>query len=89
MQQTPQLLEAVLQRRSGNQQPVIGVKLFERLVQQRVVVLEPMRLVDHQTGPADGAQKRLVLQQNLVRRQERVKLKSFVSGMTPLVLAQL
>ena len=57
VQQSPQFLERVLQRRAGHQQPVVGVEVLQTLVQQRVVVLEPMSLVNNQAGPVQVSQE--------------------------------
>ena len=68
---------------------MIGVKLHQRLVEERVVVLESMRLVDGERGPGHGTKERLVLQQDLVRRDDHIELQPLVSGMAPLELTNL
>ena len=68
---------------------MVGVKLHQRLVQERVVVLESMRLVDGERGPGHGTKERLVLQQDLVGRDDHVELQPLVSGVAPLKFTNL
>ena len=63
-------------------------ELGEGSVEERVVVLESVCLVDRQHRPADGSEELLVLQQDLVRSEDGVKLESLVR-MTPFVLSDL
>ena len=70
----PELLERVLQRRAGDEQPMVGVELDERLVEERVFVLEPVRLVDDEGGPRHAVEERLVLEQYLVGGEYDVAL---------------
>lgn len=67
---------------------MVGPELCESSVEKRVVVLESVSLVHHQHCPADGPQELLVLQQNLVRGENGVKLQPLVR-MAPFVLSDL
>ena len=67
---------------------MVGPELCERSVEKRVVVLESVSLVHHQDCPADGPQELFVLQQNLVRGENGVKLQPLVR-MAPFVLSDL
>lgn len=57
MQQGPQLLQGVLQRRARDQQPVVGLEVHHGLVEERVVVLQPVGLVHADEGPVHAAQE--------------------------------
>ena len=59
MKQGPQLLERVLQRCSRDEKAVVGVEGSQALVQQRVVVLQPVSLVHAQHCPVHAVQERL------------------------------
>ena len=59
MQQGPELLQRVLQRRPGDQEPVVGLEVDHGLVEERVVVLQSVRLVHADEGPVHIAQKPL------------------------------
>ena len=88
VQKTPELLEAVLQRGACNEHSEVGVELHEGLVQERVIVLEPVSLVHHQYGPRQTAQEGLVLEHNFVRCQHGVELEPL--GLeSPLIVANL
>ena len=86
VQKTPQFFKAVLQRCSSDQESVVRVEILERFVQQGIVILQPVGFVHHQTGPADGTQEGLVLQQDFVCRQQSVELEPLVARVAPLVL---
>ena len=68
---------------------MIRVEIFEGLVEERVVVLEPMGFVHHEAGPADRAQKGFVFEQDLVGGEQGVEFEPLVARMAPLVLADL
>merc|ERR1711884_959702 len=85
MEKVPELRETVLQRRTSDQQLVVRVERHEGLIEQALVVLESVRLVNHQTGPVEGAQLGLVLQHDLVGGQQRVELGPPVAGVDPLL----
>ena len=68
MKEAPQLLEAVLQRRSGNEKSVIRIEILERLVEERIIILQSMCLIDHQTSPTDASEKCFVFQDNFICR---------------------
>lgn len=59
VQQGPELLQGVLQRRPCDQQPVVGLEVDHGLVEERVVVLQSVRLVHTDEGPVHTAQKPL------------------------------
>ena len=88
VEQRPQLFEGVLQRSAGDEQAVVGPELQQSAVEQGVVILQAVSLVHHKHRPVDGPQEVLVLQQDLVRGENGVKLEPLV-GMTPLVLSDL
>lgn len=54
-QQGPQLLQGVLQWGARNQEPVVGFEIHHGLVEERVVVLQPVRFVHANEGPVDVA----------------------------------
>lgn len=62
VKQRPQFLERILQRRSSDEHPVVGVEIHQNLVQQRIVVLQSVSLVDTQNGPAQCIKQRLQCQ---------------------------
>ena len=51
MEQTPEFLERVLERGAGDQESLVGVEVDERLVKERVVVLQPVCFVNRQITP--------------------------------------
>jgi len=59
VKQGPQLLERVLQRCARDEKAVVGVEGSQALVQQRVVVLQPVSLVHAQHCPVHAVQERL------------------------------
>lgn len=61
MQKRPQLFERVLKRRSGDEQPMIGVEFNERLIEKRVLVFEPMSFVHDQYSPRDIVKEGLLI----------------------------
>mmetsp|Transcript_5471 Transcript_5471/g.13814 ORF Transcript_5471/g.13814 Transcript_5471/m.13814 type:complete len:286 (-) Transcript_5471:311-1168(-) len=72
VQKSPKLLDRVLQRRSRHQQLVVDVQLHEILVEARLGVLQPVRLVDDEICPRYGHEIRAVLHDDFVRRQQHV-----------------
>ena len=78
-----------MERRSSDEEAVVGVEAEERFVKERVVVLESVRLVHAKHRPRRAAQVRLVLQKDLVSRDNDVELEALVARVTPLVLADL
>ena len=67
---------------------MVGAELHEGPVEQGVVVLQPVGLVHHQHGPADGSQEGLVFQQDLVGGEDGIELQLPV-GVGPLVFSNL
>jgi len=61
VEQGPQLLQRVLQRRPGDENLVVRIEGEEGLIEEGLLVLEPVGLVNHEDGPGQGAQLRLVL----------------------------
>jgi len=93
VQQGPQLLQGVLQRRPGDQQPVVGLEVHHGLVEQGVVVLQPVSLVHADEGPVHVAQERLTEHRRVVtctgnmRRQRRPRSRAG-GGATDLVFQE-
>ena len=54
VKKTPEFFEGVLQRCAGNEESLIRVELYQSLVQQRIVIFQPMRLVHGQVRPFDA-----------------------------------
>ena len=61
VEQGPQLLQGVLQRGAGDENLVVRIEGEEGLIEEGLFVLEPVGLVNHEDGPGQGAQLRLVL----------------------------
>lgn len=59
VQQGPELLQGVLQWRSCDQKPVIGLEVHHGLVEEGVIILQSVRLIHSNEGPVNVAQKRL------------------------------
>ena len=51
MEKAPEFFERVLKRRSRDEEALIRIKVHQRFVQQRVVILQPVRLINRQTRP--------------------------------------
>lgn len=45
MKQGPELFEWILKWGAGDQQPVVGLEVYQRFVQQRVVIFQPMGFI--------------------------------------------
>lgn len=92
MQESPKLLQTVLEWCTRNEQPMVGVELHQCFVQQRVIILQSMSLVHQKRGPTQRSQECLVLKYNLIRRQHRVEFESLLlifARETPLVVTYL
>uniref|UniRef100_A0AAG5DLD8 Uncharacterized protein n=1 Tax=Anopheles atroparvus TaxID=41427 RepID=A0AAG5DLD8_ANOAO len=74
VEQRPELVQVVLQRRTGQQQPVGGLELAQDLRQLRLFVLDAVRLVDHHVAPVEPLERRLLADAHLVRRDAHVPL---------------
>jgi hypothetical protein len=66
---------------------VIGVEGGEGLVEEGLLVLEPVGLVDLEDGPGERAQLRLVLEQDLVGGEEGLELGAFIARVDSLARA--
>lgn len=73
MQQRPQFFQGILQRSAWNKETAVCVKLHQRPVQQRIVILQTMRFINDQHSPAETAQERLVFHQNLISSKESIE----------------
>jgi hypothetical protein len=73
VEQRPQLVQIVLQRRAGEQQAIGGVKVAHHRGELGVLVLDAVRLVDDQVLEAELGQRRLLDHGDLVRRQHDVE----------------
>ena len=51
VQQRPQLVQVVLQRRAGEQQLALGLDEFEALVEDGLLVLDAMAFVEYEIAP--------------------------------------
>mmetsp|Transcript_1341 Transcript_1341/g.4128 ORF Transcript_1341/g.4128 Transcript_1341/m.4128 type:complete len:347 (+) Transcript_1341:2241-3281(+) len=78
-EQTPQLLESVLERCARDQEAVGRVKAAQRLVQRAVHVLEAVRLVHGQVVPAQSTEHAAVPQQDLVGGDQHVHARRHAS----------
>lgn len=67
---------------------MVGPELGQRAIEEGVVVLQTVSLIHYKYCPVDGSEEVLVLQQDLIRGEDGVKLEPLV-GMTPLVLPNL
>lgn len=57
VQEGPELLQRVLQGRSCDQQPVVGLELHHGLVEERIVIFQSVCLVHTDEGPVDTTQE--------------------------------
>lgn len=73
VQQRPQFVEIVLQRRSRDQQSVFGGELTNRRAECARLVLDAMSLVDNHVLPIDRRQRRSLAENDLVARDAHVK----------------
>ena len=73
VKQREELLEVVLQRRAREQAPPRAPQAQERLRQPRVLILEPVTLVDHHRAPAHRTKRRRVLHRHLVIGEHDVR----------------
>lgn len=62
MQQGPEFFQRVLQWRSCDQKPVIGLEVDHGLVEKGVIVLQSVRFIHTNEGPVNTAQKGLETQ---------------------------
>lgn len=62
MQQGPEFFQRVLQWRSCDQKPVIGLEVDHGLVEKGVIILQSVRLIHTNEGPVNTAQKGLETQ---------------------------
>mmetsp|Transcript_8845 Transcript_8845/g.30409 ORF Transcript_8845/g.30409 Transcript_8845/m.30409 type:complete len:769 (-) Transcript_8845:151-2457(-) len=74
VEESPELVQVVLQRRTGDQQSVVRVEHPDDPAQQRVLVLDPVRLVDDDVPPVELLQVALLLDDHLVRSHADVEL---------------
>mmetsp|Transcript_13968 Transcript_13968/g.34953 ORF Transcript_13968/g.34953 Transcript_13968/m.34953 type:complete len:377 (+) Transcript_13968:1858-2988(+) len=74
VEQRPQLVQVVLQRRSGEKQAIIGVEQSNGLGKQAVFVLDAVRLVDDEVSPVELLEQVLLLDDHLERGDADVKL---------------
>ena len=81
----PKFSQTVLKRCSRDEQLVICIEIFQSLIQQTFLVLQPVSFVNHQTGPVQGTQLRLVLQHYLIGCQQGIELGPPVPWMDPLL----
>jgi hypothetical protein len=65
VEQGPQLLQRILQRRPRDENLVVRIEGEEGLIEEGLLVLEPVGLVNHEDGPGQRAQLRLVLEPGL------------------------
>lgn len=66
VEQRPELLEVVLQRRSGDEEPSSRVENSDDLTEKRVDVLDSVRLVDDDVLPRELFERRLLSEDHLV-----------------------
>jgi hypothetical protein len=74
IQQRPQLLQVVLQRRSSDEEPATAGESSNDLTKQRVDVLDTMSFVDDNVLPAELFEGRFLAETHLVRRDKDVKV---------------
>lgn len=74
MHQRQQLLDIVLQRGTGDEQPRCGGEAFQSFVELTLVVLQPMRLVDSKRLPFDLSQLCTIFEDKFVGREQDVEL---------------
>mmetsp|Transcript_24499 Transcript_24499/g.75672 ORF Transcript_24499/g.75672 Transcript_24499/m.75672 type:complete len:292 (-) Transcript_24499:33-908(-) len=72
IQQRPELVQVVLQRRSGNQEAVLDLELSHGLRELGVFVFDAVRLVHDEHAPAQLHQRRLFQIRHLVGRHHHV-----------------
>ena len=63
---------------------MVGFELFKGSVKQGVLILQPVRLIDHQVRPRNRLQNIFVLQQDLVGGEQGVELGPLVARVDPL-----
>jgi len=73
VEQTPQLPEVVLEWSAGEEKPMMGLHPRQDLVQQRVVALQPVRLVHHDVRPDHVLEEVLVPRHHFVAGQKTVE----------------
>mmetsp|Transcript_14522 Transcript_14522/g.42533 ORF Transcript_14522/g.42533 Transcript_14522/m.42533 type:complete len:379 (+) Transcript_14522:1826-2962(+) len=73
IQQRPQFVEVVLEGSAGDEETELGVHGPHYLAEGRILVLDPVGLVDDEVLPVDLPQWALLLEYPLVRRDEYVK----------------
>ncbi len=74
VQQGPELVQIVLQRRASQQQSVLGVQHTHGGTELTGLVLQAMRLVDDQIMPGDLGQRRFLQVDDFVRGDDNVPL---------------
>lgn len=68
---------------------MVGIKFFEGFIQEGVIVLQPMRLVDHENCPTYATKKCLVFEYNFIRGEHCVELQPFQARVGPLIVSYL
>ena len=74
VEERPQLVQVVLQRRAGDEEAVGGAEHAHGAREDGVLVLDAVRLVDDDVAPVHLLEEVLLLDDHLVRRDDRVEL---------------
>mmetsp|Transcript_8914 Transcript_8914/g.21077 ORF Transcript_8914/g.21077 Transcript_8914/m.21077 type:complete len:452 (+) Transcript_8914:1433-2788(+) len=74
VEQRPQLVQVVLQRRAREQQARVGLELADHERELRVLVLDPVSLIDDKVAPVELLKMIFLAAHNLEARDDHVKL---------------
>lgn len=77
VQKRPEFVEVVLERRTCDEETVLGVELSHDDGERALFVLDAVSLVDHHIEPLHAAQRRLLSQHHLVAGNENVERARF------------